>query len=119
QLLLAHIEKHSPPGVRVSARQGAGLAYPYLMSADHPGNVAAAEVLTELYGNEPYPVRVGGSVPVIPLFLQELGAYTVNFGWTLEDENLHAPNEFFRLESLPRGVRGYCLILHRLATTAL
>jgi acetylornithine deacetylase/succinyl-diaminopimelate desuccinylase-like protein len=38
----------------------------------------------------------------------------VNFGWGVEDENLHAPNEFFRLENFKRGPKGYCMLLHRL-----
>ena len=114
--IIDHVKKHTPAGVTVDVRQGAGEAQPFLMASDHPANAMISEVLTELYGREPYHVRVGGSVPVIPMFLKELGAYTINFGWTLGDENLHAPNEFFRLENFKRGSRGYCLLFERLAT---
>ena len=114
--LIAHVEKHAPVGVDVEARPGNGVAQPFLMASDHPANAMAAEVLTELYGTPPYHVRVGGSVPVIPMFQSELGAETINFGWSLGDEMLHAPNEFFRLASLARGMRGYCLLLERFAT---
>ncbi|MCB8943843.1 MAG: dipeptidase [Ardenticatenaceae bacterium] len=110
----AHIEQHTPPGVYatvVSTRSGSN---PYLMAADHPGNQIAAEVLTELFGKEPYQVYVGGSIPISTYFLNHLGAYMVNFGWTVQDENLHAPNEFFRLENFKRGPVGYCQILKRL-----
>ena len=59
-------------------------------------------------------IRVGGSVPVCELFQQHLGVYTVGFGFALDDEQFHAPNEFFRLSSFDRGRRAYCMLLERL-----
>ncbi len=114
EAIKTHIETHSPPGVRVTVEQRRIGSPPYLMSADHPGNVLAAEVMTELFGKEPYHVYVGGSIPISTFFLNHLGAYMVNFGWSVGDENLHAPNEFFRLENFKRGMRGYCMLLQRL-----
>jgi acetylornithine deacetylase/succinyl-diaminopimelate desuccinylase-like protein len=113
----AHVEKHAPRGVRVSARPLPGSARPYAMPADHPGARAAGEVLTELYGKPPHRIRMGGSVPVCELFLRELGAHTVGFGFALEDERFHAPDEFFRLASFERGQKGYCMLLRRLSGT--
>jgi acetylornithine deacetylase/succinyl-diaminopimelate desuccinylase-like protein len=110
----AHIEAHTPPGVQVRVESERSGSQPYLMAADHPGNIIAAEVMTELLGKKPYQVYVGGSIPVSTFFLNHLGVYMVNFGWGVEDENLHAPNEFFRLENFKRGPKGYCMLLHRL-----
>jgi len=114
QLLQAHIAKHAPRGVRVVARPGSALAYPYQVSRDHPGNVAARAVLTEVYGREPYHVRGGGSVPVCETFLRHLGAYTIGFGFGLLDEQVHAPNEFFRLASFERGQVAFAKLLENL-----
>jgi len=114
QAIEAHVKQHTPPGVQVSVIAMDEGSRPYLMAADHPGNQIAAEVLTELFGQEPYQVYVGGSIPISTYFLNHLGAYMVNFGWTVQDENLHAPNEFFRLENFRRGPVGYCKILKRL-----
>lgn len=111
----AHVEAHAPAGVRVTVSDLGGYSIPYLMAADHPGNVVASEVLTELYNTEPYQIYVGGSIPIVTHFKNYLSADTVNFGWTALDENLHAPNEFFRLENFKRGQRGYCMVLHSLA----
>ena len=61
------------------------------------------------------PIRVGGSVPVYELFQKHLGVYTVGFGFALDDEQFHAPDEFFRLRSFERGPGAYCRLLHRLA----
>lgn len=115
EAIQAHVEKHTPPGVRVRVNLEEQVAYPYLMPADHPGNAIAAEVLTGLFGQPPYHVYVGGSLPISTFFLDHLGAYMVNFGWSTSNENLHAPDEFFQLKNFRRGMAGYCLILHRLA----
>jgi acetylornithine deacetylase/succinyl-diaminopimelate desuccinylase-like protein len=40
--------------------------------------------------------------------------YTLNFGFGLNDERLHSPNEFFRLSSFRKGQEGYCRLLARL-----
>ena len=90
-------------------------AYPYLMPMEHPGNVAAFSVLKKLYGKDPYYTRSGGSIPVCHYFLKELGAYTVGLAFSLDDEHLHAPNEFLRLESLNRGQKGFVMLLKELA----
>lgn len=115
KLVEAHVKGFPSPGIKatVSARESMG--YPYLMPADHPGNVAAIDVLKEMYGREPYHIRTGGSVPIVPAFLRELGVYTVSFGFGLDDERFHAPDEFFRVSSFERGQVGWCKFLHRLA----
>jgi len=47
--------------------------------------------------------------------LKFLGAHLVNFAFGLEDENLHAPNEFFRISSFKRGLQAYGMILEELS----
>lgn len=113
-LIRAHVERVAPPGVTVTVTQLASKADPYLMASDHPANQAAHEVLEELYGRSPFYVRTGGSVPIYRLLLDNLGVYPLTFAFGLEDENLHAPNEFYRLSSFRRGQQGYCMLLERL-----
>jgi acetylornithine deacetylase/succinyl-diaminopimelate desuccinylase-like protein len=115
RLLIAHIEKHAPKAVTVTVSEVPGSAYPYLIPYDHPGNQAARAVHEELYGKEPYYVRMGGTIPVSGILLRALDAYAVNFAFGLKDENVHAPNEFFRLSSFERGQKAYCMLLNRLA----
>ncbi|MGB5984910.1 MAG: hypothetical protein WBG37_06355, partial [Desulfobacterales bacterium] len=90
-------------------------ADPYRVPMDHPGNQAAAKVLKQLYGREPLAVYMGGTIPVCGILKSALGAYTINFSFALDDENVHSPNEFFRLTSFRRGQKGYGLILQELA----
>jgi acetylornithine deacetylase/succinyl-diaminopimelate desuccinylase-like protein len=82
--------------------------------SDEPGNAVVREVLTELYEQEPYFVRSGGSVPVCTLFKQHLDVYTSSFGFALPDERFHSPDEFYRLASFRKGQTAYCKLLDRL-----
>jgi acetylornithine deacetylase/succinyl-diaminopimelate desuccinylase-like protein len=112
--LTAHIEKHIQSGMQVTVRPLPGTAKPYLIPADHWGNRAVTDVLTELYGKTPYHIRMGGSLPICETFLNHLGAYTVGFAFCLKDEKIHSPNEFFRLSSFRQGSVAYCKVLQRL-----
>ena len=115
----AHIEAHTPQGVRVNARPESAIATAYVMPADHPGNGAAHAVLEDLYGYPPYYTKLGGTLPVCSLLLDLLDVYTVIFAFGLEDENAHSPDEFFRLSSFERGQRGYCMLFEKLAEPGL
>ncbi|SVD83142.1 uncharacterized protein METZ01_LOCUS435996 [marine metagenome] len=58
---------------------------------------------------------MGGTLPVCALLLDLLDVYTVTFAFGLDDENAHAPDEFFRLDSFGRGQEAYRKLLKRLA----
>ena len=49
------------------------------------------------------------------LFFKELGAYTVNFAFGLNYENIHGPDEFWRLKSFEHGQLAYGLLLEELS----
>jgi len=114
-LVARFIRKIAPSGVTVTVREVASVAEPFVVPEDFQGNQAARRVHRELFGVEPYFVRMGGSIPVCGLFLKHLNAYTVNFAFGLKDENVHAPDEFFRLSSFETGQRAYVRILEELA----
>ena len=115
QLVKAHIERLTPPGVTVNVTIFENSALPYSAPADFAGNRAAHTVLQEMYGKEPYYTRTGGSVPLLTMFQTALGANTVTFGFGLPDESIHSPNEFWRLSSFRKAQMGYCMLLHELA----
>lgn len=72
-------------------------------------------MLLEIYGKQPFVTRSGGTIAVFSMILDQLGVYTVGLAFSHEDENLHGPNEFFRLGSLDRGQKAYVLLLYELA----
>ena len=67
-----------------------------------PALKLGAEALTEACGTTPALIRSGGSIPVLTAFA-ERGIPTILSGFTLADDNFHAPDESFRLESLRLG----------------
>jgi acetylornithine deacetylase/succinyl-diaminopimelate desuccinylase-like protein len=71
-------------------------------------------VLEDVYGRAPYRVRVGGSIPVMTTLHEHLGIHATMFAFSHDDENLHAPDEFFRLETFRRGQEAYCRLFERL-----
>ena len=115
ELIAAHVAKHAPVGTKALVKKLAGSADPFVIPFDHPGNQAAQVVLKKLYDKEPYIARTGGTIPVCGSFLKYLGAHLVNFAFGLEDENLHAPDEFFRISSFKRGLQAYGMILEELS----
>ena len=114
ELLKAHIESLTPKGLRVSVERLPGNADPFLVPNGHNATSAVNEVLKEVYGRDPYLVRTGGSIPVMTLLLKELGVHGAVMAFGLDDENIHAPNEFYRLSSYRKGQIAYCKLLERL-----
>lgn len=110
----AHLTKHTPKGAKLKITRLPIAARPYRVQADEPFSQIVGAVLAEEYGREPYYVRIGGSLPITDMFLQELGAYTVALGFSLPDERFHSPNEFFRLDNLHRGTEVYGKLLNQL-----
>lgn len=113
-LVVNHVNRMAPAGVKVTTITAEKGAIPYLIPADHRGLHIAGEVLRDLYGREPYRIRSGGTVPVNFLFLKYLKAYTIVFAFGLRDERIHSPNEFFRIPNFVRGQKAYGMLLHRL-----
>jgi acetylornithine deacetylase/succinyl-diaminopimelate desuccinylase-like protein len=113
-LLVRHINKVAPQGVKVTTDRRKSGAIPYLIPPDHRGLQIAASVLKDLYGREPYQIRMGGTIPANALFLQTLGVYTIVFAFGLQDELQHSPNEFFRLSNYERGQKAYGMLLNQL-----
>jgi acetylornithine deacetylase/succinyl-diaminopimelate desuccinylase-like protein len=114
KLIASHVARSTPPGVKATVSPFPSQCRPYLTSPDHFGNQAAAEVLSQLYGKDPYFLRMGGTVPVLALFLELLDAHTVSFGFAMMDEKQHSPNEFFRLSNFERGSQAWAMLFHRL-----
>jgi len=113
-LIKTHVNKVALPDVKVRVTKAEGGASPYLVPASDRGMRVTASVLHDLYGKEPYQIRMGGTIPANALFLQYLQVYTIVFAFGLHDECQHSPNEFFRLSSYERGQKAYGMLLNRL-----
>ncbi|MHB8643482.1 MAG: dipeptidase [Gaiellaceae bacterium] len=112
----AHVRRVAPPGVRVSVEAEPGAVPAYAIAADNPVVQAGVQALRSVYPDrEPLLVRIGGTLPAAVLFERALGIKTLLFSFSTSDENLHAPNEFFRLERLEQGMTAWAELWHLLA----
>ena len=62
---------------------------------------------------------MGGTVPVTTTFRDVLGVDTVFFSFSTADEDIHAPNEFYRPERFSLGLRAWPLLWSKLAASYL
>lgn len=115
EAVVRHLEKHLPLGVTLDVRPSDHGARAYRIPAEHPALRAARKVLAEVYGQPPLEVGMGGSIPICEVFQRELGLETVFFSFAVGDEDIHAPNEFFRLPRLYEGQQAWARLWQELA----
>lgn len=111
----AHVNAHCPPGAQVRFTRFPGAARAFAVRADHPVLTAAGDVLRDLYGKEPYVVRGGGTLPIATTLQESLGADMIFFSWGMPDDQVHAPNESWRLSGFRDARRAYAALFQRLA----
>ena len=114
-LIVEHINKNCPKGATVTYKYSNGYASPFTLPADTKEYRYISDVLTEIYGKQPYQLASGGSVGAMLSVKEVLGLYAYPLGFELSDEKWHAANEFFRVSSIRKGQLIYCLYLQHLA----
>lgn len=115
-LIEQHVARNLPPGVtaEVQGRSNSG-SFAYEISRDNEALRAAGQVLRGLYDKEPLITRVGGSIPIVEVFKRHLAIETVVLGWSMPDSQIHAPNEWFRIDDYRIAQRAYASLLEALA----
>ena len=107
---------NAPKGVKVSVHTHAACA-PYVAPTDSLGMTAAADALAAGFGKRPAFIREGGTLPILPLFKEVLGADSLMLGFCSPECNAHGPNEFFALADLRDGTRSAAHFLALLSET--
>ena len=79
----------------------------YAIPEDDRFLAAVERVIEHVHGEKPVRVGIGGTLPVSPMVKQHLGLETVTLSYAIADEQIHAPNEFFRLTSFDDGLRAW------------
>jgi len=113
----AHLTAHCPAGAHVTLRRFPGSARAFAVRPNHPALLAAGRVLADLYGKQPYVIRGGGTLPIATTLQEVLGADMVFFSWGMPDDQVHAPNESWRLSGFRDSRRAYAAIFGELART--
>jgi len=112
--IVEHLRSHCPEGVELAFSPPGGNSPSSTLPEGHPLLVAAEAVVRETQGRDPVRARIGGTLPITGIFREMLGIDTLMFGFAMPDEDVHAPNEFFRLSSLEDGLRAWPLLLSRI-----
>jgi acetylornithine deacetylase/succinyl-diaminopimelate desuccinylase-like protein len=102
-LFKSHFESISPKGitVKVTPHHGGEAAVTPVESIAFK---AASMAMEQTFGKKTIPVRSGGSIPIVALFEKELGLKTVLFGFGLDSDAIHSPNEHFGIFNYFKGI---------------
>ncbi len=114
KLFTDHFVKIAPPGVKVEVRPHHG-GEAAVTPIDSPAYQAASKAMEETFGKKPIPTRGGGSIPIVALFETELGLKTVLFGFGLDSDNIHSPNEKYGVFNYMQGIRSIPRFFHHYA----
>ncbi len=100
----SHFEKHLPPTMKLTFTDLHG-GYGALVDTNSPAMKAAAKAMEGVYGQKPFFVRTGGSIPIVAEFKKLLGLDTVLMGFGLDSDSIHSPNECFGLDRFHQGIQ--------------
>ncbi len=111
KLIMEHVKKHTPWGVKVEMSESAYGSAPYFDENDISFKIAYS-VLTDFFDKEPKVLYVGGGVPALAYVPEAGGPGLTSFGFQRSDEGFHADNEYLRIDSFKKGQRAYTQLLH-------
>jgi acetylornithine deacetylase/succinyl-diaminopimelate desuccinylase-like protein len=103
ELFMAHFQKIAPSSVSVKVTPMHG-ASPAVTPTDSAAYKAASRAMQDTFGKEPVPVRSGGSIPIVASFERILGLKTVLFGFGLDSDAIHSPNEHYGVFNYFKGI---------------
>lgn len=115
QQVIAHLEKHCPPGIRLEMLPGHH-GVPYVTDPQSPFGQAARRALERVFGQPPALLREGGSIPILGDFQRILSLDALLLGLAWPDNHAHSPNENFPLENLELGMKLNQAVLEEIAT---
>jgi len=113
ELFEAHVRSVTPPGVTVEVVEIHG-GRPWKAKLEGPFFDAAREALEEAYGVRPVGMGGGGSIPIVIDFEEQLQAPALLIGFALPGCNLHAPDEWLRIEDFEKGIASLALLYGKL-----
>jgi len=104
----------APKSVRVKVdKHGGGGAV--VVPTEGPYLEAAARAVKAGFGKTPVFMKEGGSIPIVGDFKKLLGVDTLLIGFGQNDDNIHSPNERFRVRDFERGCRTAAVLPEELA----
>jgi acetylornithine deacetylase/succinyl-diaminopimelate desuccinylase-like protein len=111
----AHLRAHCPDWADLTVTRSRDGTAAYATPENDPFLTVIEDVIEHVHGQRPVRVGIGGTLPVSPMIKEGLGLETVVLSYAIADENIHAPNEFFRLSSFDDGLRAWTQLLPAIA----
>ncbi|MDD9908230.1 MAG: dipeptidase [Ahrensia sp.] len=109
-----HIEARLPADCRYDyIEHGSGPATQ--LDWDLPQVKLAADALSDEWEKESVRIAMGGSIPIVGNFKDQLGMDSLLIGFALPDNAIHSPNEKYDLKSFHKGTRSWARVLEALA----
>ncbi len=103
QLFEAHFKQIAPPYVKVKVMPHHG-GEAAVTPTDSVAYKAASGAMETTFGKTPIPLRTGGSIPIVTMFEKVLGIKSVLFGFGLDSDAIHSPNEKYGLFNYYKGI---------------
>ena len=102
-LFADHFKKIAPKSVTVKVTAHHG-GEPVITPTDTIAYRAASKAMEKTFGIVPLPGYEGGSIPIVASFESILGLKTILFGFGLDTDALHSPNENYGLFNFYKGI---------------
>jgi len=97
------VSENLPSQVDYDLKTSSG-AEPFYTDFKNEYVVTTATILKEVFNNNVYFNRSGGSIPAAEILLRLFKKPVIPTGFTLPDENIHAPNENIDVEMFYKGI---------------
>ena len=103
EIFTKHFESIAPSNVKIKVTAHHG-GEPVVTPTDSVAYRAAEQAILDSFGKSPIPTRGGGSIPIVALFESALGIKSVLFGFGLDSDSLHSPNEKYDIYNYYKGI---------------
>lgn len=107
RLFEEHLKHIAPKYVKVEVKTDHG-GEAYLAPMNMPAYKAAEQAFITTFGKRPIPYHSGGSIPIIAHFEKVLGVKSILAGFGLGEDNIHSPNENYKMEHFLKGIETIC-----------
>lgn len=103
ELMINYLKLKTPFGMnfRVIEESAAGKAL--LLLSNTPVVKKASEIIKEITSQDPIYLWEGASIPIVSALAEVSGAVPILVGWGLDEDQIHAPNESFKMTQFEKG----------------
>jgi acetylornithine deacetylase/succinyl-diaminopimelate desuccinylase-like protein len=103
EMVQNYFNENAPKSVKVKVTPHHG-GTPAVVPTDSLAYKAASRAFEAAWGKTPIPTYEGGSIPIVALFMEELGVDPILMGFGLDSDAIHSPNEHYGLFNFYKGI---------------